>query len=108
MTGERISAEEAYRIGLVQELVEDVEEGMVRARAMAERVSRNSPTAVAAFKRACLDSVGRSAAEGREIEALAYEHCVTSGEAAIGRANFSQIRKGEPVEWGEMSPFKGG
>ena len=48
MTGERIAAEEALRIGLVQEVAADVDAGLERARALAARVARNSPTAVAA------------------------------------------------------------
>ncbi len=50
MTGERISPDEALRIGLIQERCTSVDEGLERAKALAERVSRNSPTAVAAFK----------------------------------------------------------
>ena len=102
MTGEKISAAEAERIGLVQEVAEGVDEGLERAKALAARVARNSPTAVAAFKRAALGVVGLPAAEREELEAQAYEHCLDSGEAAIGRENFAAIRKGEEVPWGPL------
>ncbi len=105
MTGERISAEEAARIGLVQEVVEDVDAGLARARALAARVARNSPTAVAAFKAGCLAALGLAGPERQEIEARAYEHCLDAGEAAIGRENFAQIRAGEPVPGGPLTPF---
>ena len=35
-----------------------------------------------------------------EIEARAYELCVDSGDAAIGRENFKAITAGEAVQWG--------
>ncbi|MCA9567631.1 MAG: hypothetical protein KC656_07305, partial [Myxococcales bacterium] len=89
--------EEAHRIGLVQELAPTVDAGMARARELAGRVATRSPTAVAAFKHAVLQSVGH---HGLEAEALAYEHCVDTGEAAIGRAAFAAIRNGEVPGWG--------
>ena len=39
------------------------------------------------------------------MEASAYEHCVESGEAAIGRANFSKITAGEAPEWGPYAKW---
>ena len=35
----------------------------------------------------------------RELEAQAYEHCVDTGNAALGRENFSAILKGKEVPW---------
>lgn len=101
MTGEQIGAEEAHRIGLVEEVVSDLDAGLERARALSARVSRRSPTAVAAFKRAALASVGRGYSERSELEAQAYEHCVRAGEAAVGREHFKAIRSGERPPWGE-------
>ena len=100
MTGERIDCAEAVRIGLVQEGVADLEAGLTRARALAEHVGRCSPTAIGAFKRAVLESVGRAPAERTAAEAAAYEHCVDTGEAAIGRAGFSDVRAGRRPDWG--------
>lgn len=100
MTGERIGADEAHRMGLVQERVSSLEDGLSRARSLAEQVSRRSPTAVAAFKRALLASVGADPHTRPEIEAAAYERCVESGEAAVGRENFARITAGERPPWG--------
>ncbi|MBO84735.1 MAG: hypothetical protein CL927_05200 [Deltaproteobacteria bacterium] len=102
MTGEQISAAEATRIGLVQEQVDSLEAGLARAQTLAEMVARKSPTAVAAFKAGVLASVGQSAIARSELEARAYEHCVDTGEAAIGRAAFKQILAGEPAAWGPL------
>mgnify|MGYP001954846409 CR=1 FL=1 len=65
-----------------------------------------SPTAVAAFKAAALATPGRPPEERAEIEARAYEHCLDSGEAAIGREHFSTLREGGEVPWGPRKPFE--
>lgn len=100
MTGERISADEAFRVGLVQARAPDLEAGLARARALCHLVAKRSPTAVAAFKQAVLRSVGQPDDWRQENEARAYEHCIESGDAAIGRAHFDTIRQGGPVPWG--------
>jgi len=105
MTGERVDAAEALRIGLVQESVADVDAGLIRARALAAAVARRSPTAVAAFKAGVLASVGLPAEARAELEARAYEHCVESGDAALGRASFERITAGEEVAWSARRPF---
>jgi enoyl-CoA hydratase/carnithine racemase len=106
MTGERISAAEALRIGLVQEVVADVDAGLARAQELAAGVARKSPTAVAAFKQGLLEAVGLSVDDRVEVEAQAYEHCLDSGQAAIGRENFSAIRSGGEVPWGPRIPWE--
>jgi enoyl-CoA hydratase/carnithine racemase len=107
MTGERISADEALRIGLVQERVATVEQGLERARALAALVARRSPTAIAAFKRGVLASVGRGPSRRVAIEDDAYTLCVDSGEAAIGREHFDDVRSGGTPPWGPRTR-KGG
>ena len=98
-TGEIIDATEAARIGLVQETVPDLNTGKARVQAVAELVARRSPTAVAAFKRACIAARGRPEEERLQLEAQAYEACVEHGDAAVGRANFTAIRNGEIPQW---------
>ena len=99
MTGEKIDADEALRIGLVQERAESLEAGLERAKIMAAKVARRSPTAVGAFKRAMLAGIGQTADARAELEAQAYELCLASGDAAVGRANFKAITSGEEVQW---------
>jgi enoyl-CoA hydratase/carnithine racemase len=103
MTGERISADEALRIGLVQERTQDVDTGLARAAELARLAARRSPTAIAAYKRGVLLSVGAPVFGPHarsELEARAYEWCVDSGEAAIGRANFDAVLAGQTPPWG--------
>ncbi len=104
-SGERIRADEAFAIGLVQERVADVDAGLSRVHSLAERLARNSPTAIAAFKAALLAGQGRVEAERLELEARAYELCVDSGEAAIGRGAFDEIRAGRSPAWGPRREF---
>ena len=99
-TGEEIDADEALKIGLVHEQVDDVDAGLARVRRFAELLRRRSPTAVAAYKRGLLAAVGQPESERLHIEAAAYERCIDTGEAAIGRASFSAIRAGETPPWG--------
>jgi enoyl-CoA hydratase/carnithine racemase len=99
MTGERVDANEAHRMGLVEERVSDVDHGLERAMGMAGMVARRSPTAVAAFKLAVHEAHGLREEARIECEARAYEHCVDHGDAAVGRAHFAQIRAGEDVPW---------
>jgi len=105
MTGERINGSEAMRIGLAQELYPSWQEAMDRANTLATLASKRSPTAVSALKTALLASRGASGAVRQEQEAIAYEHCVNTGEAAIGRQHFKAILSGERIEWGNFQPF---
>lgn len=100
MTGERINTSEALRIGLVQEQQPSLEDGLARARELATRVTNLSPTAVATYKRTVLAAVGLDEAHRTEAEARAYEHCVHTGEAAVGRAHFDAIRASKRPPWG--------
>jgi enoyl-CoA hydratase/carnithine racemase len=107
MTGERIQPETALRIGLVQERVATLDDGLARARSLAALVARRSPTAVAAFKRGVLASVGHGATTRSGLEEAAYEWCVDTGEAAVGRASFAGIQAGETPPWGPRRTKEG-
>ncbi len=107
MTGEQIGADEAVRIGLVDERYATRDEALARAEALARMVLRRSPSAVAAYKAAAIASIGQPEAVRRDIEARAYEHCVATGDAAVGRANFEAIVSGQgDVPWGGFRPWQ--
>lgn len=106
MTGETIDAAEAARIGLVDELADSQTNALTRAEALAARAATRSPTAMAAFKRAALAGLGRPGAERAEIESRAYEHCVDTGEAAVGRTHFAAITEGRGAPWGAYTPWR--
>jgi enoyl-CoA hydratase/carnithine racemase len=98
-TGETIDATEAVRIGLAQELVRDLAAAMARVEELAQLLARRSPTAVAAFKRGVLAAFGRDEAARLELERQAYEACVDSGDAALGRERFATILAGDAPAW---------
>lgn len=100
MTGERIDSAEALRIGLIQECFDAQDEALNRAIELCSLAAKCSPTALAAFKSAVLDSIGCTPQERAEHEAIAYEHCVDTGQAAIGRRDFNLIRTGQIPDWG--------
>lgn len=100
MTGETLPPDDALQIGLVQERVPDTARGLERAEALVQRVIKRSPTAVAAFKRGVLAAVGMGPGDRASIEEAAYNHCVETGEAGVGRENFADIRAGERPPWG--------
>lgn len=99
--GESISATEALRIGLIAELCDDIDVGLRRVESIAEQLRRRSPLAVASYKAALLDGLGRCEDERIALEERAYERCVDSGEAAIGRSSFAEIRAGQTPAWGK-------
>lgn len=106
MTGERIDAAEALRIGLVQEIRPDIDAALARARELSALAALRSPTSIAAFKAALIASIGQPSEDREHLEARAYELCLQSGQAAIGRKHFKEITAGEPVAWGPRARFE--
>jgi enoyl-CoA hydratase len=54
---ERLSAQRAYHLGMVSQVVDPPEQLRMRAQELAERIARNSPAALAATKRALWQAV---------------------------------------------------
>lgn len=103
-SGERIAAEEAARIGLVDELQADAAAARQRADALAAQVGLKSPRAIAAFKAAALGNVGQ-VMDRIKAESNAYLGQLRNGDAAVGRAAFKDIRAGVRPDW---EPRQGG
>ena len=72
LTGESITGEEAYRIGLVNQLAED---SVAAAVALAERIAARSPVAVAGVKHAVRTGLEAGMAPGLLAEADAVADC---------------------------------
>ena len=92
VTGARIDADEAARIGLADVLVSDeaVED---TARALADRIAAQPPLAVRGAKRAVHAAVsGRSVADGLLVEAEAQAACLRSDDMTEAIAAFVEQR----------------
>jgi enoyl-CoA hydratase len=94
MTGDAITADEAHRIGLVNEVVEP-DRLMPRALEFADRLARNGPLAVAAVKEAVLRTSGMELEAAYAIEAEISGRVTRSEDAREGPRAFMEKR--EPV-----------
>jgi enoyl-CoA hydratase len=98
MLGDRITAEEAHRIGLINEVVEP-EEVLPRAEEIARRLARNGPLALRKIKEVVLRTNGLPLAEAFEIENDCSAVVMSSKDAREGPRAFREKR--EPVFTGE-------
>ena len=92
LTAEPISAQEALRIGLINEVVSS-DDVLPRARAVASLIARNGPFAVQTIKRTVLDSIGSRLAEAYAMEDSARESVMASADAVEGPKAFFEKRQ---------------
>jgi enoyl-CoA hydratase len=90
-TGERITADEALRIGLVDEVVP---KGTVMDRALelAETIARNAPLAVTAAKRAVTLGMQMSLLDANRVEAALFSSLAETYDLSEGVAAFFEKR----------------
>ena len=98
LTGDRMSAEEAYRIGFINEVVSP-ERLMSRTYEFAERLAKNAPLALQACKEAVLRTNGMELNEAYVIEHELSQAVVMSKDAREGPRAFAEKR--EPNYTGE-------
>lgn len=91
-SGEIISAQEAFRIGLVDALFEP-EELMGKARAMAARIVSNAPLAVAEAKRVIHLGQSMTLEQANQFETLAFASLFGSEGQKEGMSAFIDKRK---------------
>jgi len=92
ITGDPISAEEAHRVGLVNEIVPQ-DELLGRAEAVARRVAENGPLAVQKIKEALLRTNGLPFSEAFAIETECAREVMRSHDAVEGPLAFMEKRK---------------
>jgi enoyl-CoA hydratase len=91
LSGERVDAAEALRLGLVEEVVASGA-ALDVALALARRIARNAPLAVAAAKRAINLGLGASPLDGQRIEASLFAPLAASEDFSEGIAAFFERR----------------
>jgi enoyl-CoA hydratase len=97
-TGERIMADEALRIGLVDEVV-PAEDVLPAALALAQRIAANAPLAVSAAKRAVNLGLELGLADALRLETSLFAELFKSSDVAEGVAAF--LAKRQPTFQGK-------
>jgi enoyl-CoA hydratase/carnithine racemase len=92
LTGEMISAQEAYRIGLVNEVVPSADL-ITRAEAMLNQIFANAPVAVKYSLEAVNRGLEASQAEGLALEASLFGLCAGTDDKKEGTQAFLEKRK---------------
>ncbi len=92
LTGERIDAREAYRIGLVSEVVPH-EELLPTAERIAQQICENGPLAVRAVKMAVTKGLDMPLSQGLELERLLWGTLRDTKDRIEGRKAFAEKRK---------------
>lgn len=100
-TGDRISADEALRIGLVQKVVPQ-EKLMEEAKKIAERIAANSPYAVRLAKKAINQGVEMDFVSSNIYESHVFGLCFTNSDQIEGMGAF--VNKGKAIFTGEPLP----
>ena len=98
LTGRRVGAEEALRIGLADRLVP---EGAARAEAveLAEEIATKSPISLRAAKRALRQGLDVDLVSGLEIESRAWEEAAFSADRVEGIEAFNTHRAPRWPSW---------
>ena len=91
LSGEMISAQEAYRIGLVNEVVPTADL-IVRAEAILRKIASNGPIAVKFALEATNKGVETSQAEGLLLEASYFGLCAATEDKKEGTTAFLEKR----------------
>ena len=91
LTGEPITAQEAYRIGLVNQVV-PAQELMAAAERLAQKIMANAPLAVRFALEAVHHGMEMSAAEGQFLEATLFGLCCTTADMREGTRAFLEKR----------------
>ncbi|WP_433503111.1 enoyl-CoA hydratase/isomerase family protein [Pseudonocardia halophobica] len=91
LLGEPVTAARAYDVGLVNAVVQGPEV-LPRARAMADRIARNAPLAVAAVREAVAEAPGVGLEEAFRREDEAVRRIMRSADAREGARAFAERR----------------
>jgi E-phenylitaconyl-CoA hydratase len=92
LTGERVDAKEAHRIGLVSKVV-PAERLLATAREIAEKIAANAPLSVRAVKRLAHQGLDMPLAQAMDAERYVFGLMYSSEDRLEGRKAFAEKRK---------------
>jgi len=91
LTGEPVTAQEAHRIGLVNQVV-PASELLIAAEKLAQKIIANAPLAVKFALEAVHHGMAMPEAEGQFLEATLFALCCTTAEMKEGTRAFREKR----------------
>jgi len=91
MTGDRVTAQRAYEVGLVNYVVPQAEL-MARATALAERICQNGPLAVRAVKESAMRGLNMSLEDGLRLESHIFRAVRDTEDSKEGPKAFAEKR----------------
>lgn len=95
-TGNRIGADEALRLGLVDHVVNSLADLLPKCEAIAEQICLSAPLAVQAIKKVSLEGLDIPLKEGIRLEAEAQQKLFRTKDMKEGAAAFAAKR---PPQW---------
>jgi enoyl-CoA hydratase/carnithine racemase len=93
LTGRRVSAEEAQRLGIVNQVWEQEDEWLFKAIELAQVIARRPPIAVRLAKQAVLAAEDTTLAAGLDYERRLYEQTMATEDRNEGIAAFLEKRR---------------
>lgn len=94
LTGEAITAADAYRLGLINEIVPS-DQLLARAEEILHRIGKNAPLAVRYALQAITEGLNVSVRAGMDLEAALFAVCASTEDMREGTAAF--LEKRHPV-----------
>jgi enoyl-CoA hydratase/carnithine racemase len=94
-TGNRIGADEALRLGLVDHVV-PMNQLMSKCESIATEICKSAPLAVQRIKKVALEGLDRPLTEGLKLEREGYKWLVGTDDAREGALAFAEKR---PPNW---------
>jgi len=92
MTGNMVSAEEAYRLGLVNYTLPTKEEALRKAHEILDKIVQNAPLAVGMVV-SCINASTSPTEDGYLLEANSFANCCKSSDFSEGVGAFIKKRK---------------
>ncbi|XDD51358.1 enoyl-CoA hydratase-related protein [Leptospira sp. WS92.C1] len=92
VTGDMITAEEGYRLGILNKLVKEGEDLLGICKTIANSILKKGPQAIALVKKTIQQGLDVSLQEGISIEEKAFGSCFDGGQSKEGMAAFLEKR----------------